>query len=192
MIYPEYCVKKSILAVILILIITCAHANEWSGNINLFLGKKLLDSDEWAPVDEQDEFGILVDFKKNHWPVSIALDLLLSADETTEYGINFEGETSEFNAGVRKIWKVSGSSMRPYIGGGYSLVRAEWETTGAFSQSDSDKGSGIWLNCGIYWTLLQSFNIGLDLRYTNSEITLFSTWDDAGGTHAGLFLGYHW
>lgn len=184
--------KKSILAVILILVTISAHANEWTGNINLFLGKKFLDSDVWAPVDEQDEFGILVDFKKNHWPVSIALDLLVSADEVTEYGVNFEGETTEFNAGVRKIWKVSDSSMRPYIGGGYSLVRAEWETTGALSQSGDDKGSGIWLNCGIYWTLLQSFNIGLDLRYTNSEITLLSTWDDAGGAHAGLFLGYHW
>lgn len=185
-------VKKNILAVILMLIVNSAYANEWSGNINLFLGKKSLDSDDWAPLDEQDEFGVLVDFKKNHWPVSIALDFLVSADDATENGVNFEGKTTEFNAGIRKVWKVSDSLMRPYLGGGYSIVTAEWETTGASSQSDNDKGSGIWLNGGLYWTLVQSFNIGLDLRYTNSDITLFSTWDDEGGVHAGLFIGYHW
>ena len=184
--------KKSILTVILMLLVVTVHAAEWSGNINLFLGQKFLDSEDWAPINEQDEVGILLDFKKKHWPVSIALDFLTSADEVTESGIYFEGKTAELNAGVRKVWNLSGSSMRPYIGGGYSLVWADWQVIGTTSQSDNDKGSGIWLNAGMYWALGQSINIGLDLRYSNSDITLFSTWDDAGGVHAGLFLGYRW
>ena len=73
--------KKNILAVILMLFVLEAHANEWSGNINFFLGQKLLDNDDWGDLDQQDTFGVLVDFKPNHWPVSIALDFLGSYAE---------------------------------------------------------------------------------------------------------------
>ena len=117
---------------------------------------------------------------------------MVSEDETKEKDVKYEARVAEFNAGVRKIWKVSDSLLRPYTGGGYSLVWAEWEATGLSSLSDNDKGSGIWLNGGVYWALWPSINIGFDLRYTNSDITLFSTWDNAGGTHVGVFLGYHW
>jgi hypothetical protein len=184
--------KKNILAVILMLFVINAHANEYTGNVNFFLGGKSLDSNDWAPVEDHAELGVLVDFKQNNWPVSIALDFLGSYSESTELGIKFEGSTSEFDAGVRKIWEVAGSSVRPYIGGGLALVNAEFKGTSFNTLSDSDKSVGIWLNGGIYWTLGQSFNIGLDLRYSQAEVTVFGVDVEAGGSHAGLILGYHW
>jgi hypothetical protein len=48
------------------------------------------------------------------------------------------------------------------------------------------------LNGGIYWTLNQYFNLGFDLRYTDADVTFISTDIEAGGTTAGIFLGYHW
>jgi len=133
-----------------------------------------------------------VDFKQDQWPVSIALDFLVSVDETTVFGANVEAITSEFNAGVRKIWEVSGSPIRPYIGGGLAFVNAELTVTDFFTVVDDDRGTGIWLNGGVYWTLGQSFNLGLDVRYSDADVTLFGVDAKAGGTHIGLILGYHW
>ena len=186
-------VKKSILTVILMLffINANANANEWTGNVNFFLGQKTLDEDDWTPLDKQAEFGVLVDFKQQSWPVSIAIDFLGSIDVETESGIDLEGSTTEFDVGVRKIWEVAGSSLRPYIGGGLAFINAEFKATN-FPVSDSDSGTGIWLNGGVYWTLGQHFNLGLDLRYSQADVTLFGEEGEAGGTHAGIILGYHW
>jgi hypothetical protein len=182
----------SIVLIFMVLVLN-VHANEWSGNVNFFLGQKLLDNDDWGELDQQDTFGVLVDFKPNHWPVSIALDFLGSYDEVTQLDTKLEASAFEFDVGVRKIWEFSGSSVRPYIGGGYAFIWTKLETSGPLSESDDDFGTGIWLNGGVYWTLGQSFNLGLDLRYTEAEdISLYGVDSKAGGGFAGLMLGYHW
>lgn len=184
--------KKKILAIILMLFFINSPVNAWTGNVNFFLGGKSLDENDWEPVDQHAEFGVLVDFKQQDWPVSIALDFLGSVEEATQSGINYEGTTSEFDVGVRKIWGAEGTKIRPYIGGGLAFVSAEFKGTAFTTVSDDDNGTGIWLNGGVYWTLNQSFNIGLDLRYSQADVTLFGVDGDAGGTHAGLILGIHW
>ncbi len=176
---------------------------EYTGNVNLFLGGKTLDND-WKPVEDQGEFGIMVDFKRVGWPVSIAIDILGSyADDDIIVNlpplisIKFEGATTEFCFGVRKIWDTS-TNMRPFLGGGLAIISAEAEI-GPFD--DDDSAAGIWLGGGVYWTLTEHFNIGLLLRYSDAEVTLSpsyagvtlgSTDIDAGGGHFGLILGYHW
>ena len=184
--------KKNILALVLTLFVINVNASGYTGNVNFFLGQKSLESDDWSPLDEQGEFGVLVDFKQSHWPISIAIDFLVSADEATEFGVDFRGVTSELSGGVRKIWEFSGSSVRPYIGGGLALINADLEASDFTTVSDDDSSIGLWLNGGIYWTLGQSFNIGLDLRYSQADVTVFGVDVEAGGTHAGLILGYHW
>ncbi len=184
--------KKNILVIVLMLFSISASANEWTGNVNFFLGQKTLDKEDWDFINKQPEFGVLVDFKQQDWPVSIAIDILGSSDDGTESGVLIEGQTSEINIGVRKIWVTPGSSIKPYIGGGVALINAEIKATGFTSISEDDNGTGIWLGGGIYWTLGQTFNIGLDLRYSQADVTLFGETGEAGGTHAGLMLGYHW
>jgi opacity protein-like surface antigen len=172
-----------------------SHAQNWTGNINFFLGGKTLKSSDWAPVEDHGQGGILVDFKKDTWPVSIAIDLLSSyTDEVVWDGVPFkvEAETMEINIGVRKIWDHF-SIIRPYVGGGVAYINAE--LTGAswnWIASQDDSALGIWLNGGVYWTLARAFNIGLDFRYSKAEVTLFGNDVAAGGRHAGLLLGYHW
>lgn len=184
--------RKITFGATLMLLVLNAHAAGYTGNVNFFLGQKSLDSDDWQPLDEQGEFGVLVDFKQSHWPVSVAIDILVSADEATELGVNLEGITSEINGGVRKIWDVSGSSIRPYIGGGLAIISADLEASAFTTVSDDDNSVGIWLNGGVYWTLGKSFNLGLDLRYSRAEVTILGVDVEAGGSHAGLILGYHW
>lgn len=184
--------RNMFLALMLMSFVASAGASQWTGNVNFFLGQKSLDSDDWGTLDEQGAFGVLVDFRQENWPVSIALDFLGSADDTTRLGNTIDGMTTEFNAGIRKIWEISGSSVRPYLGGGIAFINAELERTNVFVVKDDDSGTGLWLNGGIYWTLGQHFNLGLDLRYSEADVTLFGVNGEAGGGFAGLLLGYHW
>lgn len=169
-----------------------SHAQKWSGNINALLGAKMLDEDDWEPTEDQAEVGILVDFKKDTWPVSIAIDYLQSEEDATMLGVGLHGETTELNFGVRKIWDQN-ARARPYIGGGVALISAD-ASAALFdiNVSEDDVAEGFWINAGVYWTLGESFNIGLDLRYSHAEVTLFGVDAEAGGAHAGLVLGYHW
>lgn len=199
--------KKHIIAVLamgsLLLSASVVSAqDQWTGNMNLFLGQKNLDKDDWEPVEEQGEFGIELDFRKKDWPVSIAIDILSSSadDSVTVFDplfgfvtVDVEGKTSEFNVGVRKIWEEH-PTVRPFIGGGLSFIRAEMEVTipGFGSASDSDTGVGIWLGGGIYLTMAEHFNLGVELKYSDANVTIADVDGTAGGTHFGLLAGYHW
>ena len=185
--------KKSVIVLILMLfVVVNANANEWTGNLNFFLGQKTLDKDDWAPVEDHGEFGILLDFKPKSWPISIAIDILGSASEETLAGVVYKGTTSEFDVGVRKIWETGGP-IRPFIGGGIASIAAEFEVSnGYFLLSDDDTSTGIWINGGVYWTLGKHFNLGLEARYSKAEVKLFGVDGEAGGSHVGLLLGYHW
>lgn len=185
--------KKYLVAAVVLLSMTYVQAGDFTGNTNFFLGQKFLEKDDWAPLENQTEIGVMVDFKQEEWPVSIAVDLLVSSTEEDEQGIELTGSTIELNLGVRKIFEIEGSSMRPYIGGGLAFISAEYEgSQGYIKVSDDDSAVGVWANAGVYWTLNESFNVGLDLRYSKAEVTLFDVEGEAGGTHVGLLLGYHW
>jgi len=190
-----------IITFFLFLLPTSAICEDWTGDINLFMGAKQLEEDDWEPLEEQDEYGIMLDFKQESWPISIAIDLLSSSDKQTGYyyiygygtiSATLEGETSEFNLGIRKIWDGS-PTIRPYIGGGIAMVSAEIKaSTGGYTASDDDKAMGFWFGGGLYLTLTEHFNLGLDFRQSKAEVTLFGVDGKAGGTHAGVFVGYHW
>ena len=169
-----------------------AQQGSWTGNINAFLGAKALDETDWEPVDEHGEIGFKVDFKQRSWPVSIAIDFLFSSGDDTLLGVDFEGETSELNLGVRKIWDQF-PHVRPFIGGGISFISAEFKgTVLGVPVSDDDAGTGIWFGGGVYWTLAEHFNIGLELGVSTANVTLFGVEASAGGGHSGVLAGYHW
>jgi hypothetical protein len=168
--------------------ISALGQSDWTGNVNFFLGAKALDEDEWEPVEEQTEFGVEIDFRQQNWPVSIAIDILGAADETDFGGFDVESKTSELNIGVRKIWDKS-PIVRPFIGGGVSFITGDFE---AFGISEDDSSLGLWLGGGVYWTLSEHFNLGLELKVSSAEVTLFGVDANAGGGHFGLLIGYHW
>jgi len=168
--------------------ISGSSPGDWTGNLNFFLGAKALDEYEWEPADEQDEYGVEVDFKQVGWPVSIAIDFLSGSGKGTYWGDKFESKTSELNVGVRKIWDVF-PLVRPFIGGGISFITGEFSGPGL---SDDDSSAGIWIGGGVYWTLGKNFNIGLEGKYSTADVTLFGCTADAGGGHFGMLVGFHW
>lgn len=179
-----------------------AQQGEWTGNVNVFLGAKALNQDDWSPAEDQDEIGIKLDLKNRAWPVSIAIDYLSANGEGTGVLIDpflgavnakLESKTSELDVGVRKIWDQF-PYVRPFIGGGISFASAEAKVTvpGVGSSSDSDNGVGVWIGGGVYWTLAEHFNIGLELMSSSAHVKIAGVGVDAGGGHFGLLAGYHW
>ena len=185
--------RFTIFCLLVLLAMPMAQAGEWTGNANLIIGQKSLEEDDWKPVEDQTELGILVDFRKVGWPVSIAIDLL-GAGDVHESGVNKDtGFTSENHLGVRKIWDDTGTGFRPYVGGGIAVVFGKLEIkTGATTVEEDDTGSGFWIGAGTYWTAGPKLNLGLDIRYSQADVTLFNKEREAGGLHTGLFVGYHW
>ena len=59
-----------------------AHA-AFEGNVNLFVGKKWLSESDWAPIDKQQEFGVLLAFAELRAPIHFAIDIVSSSDSDT-------------------------------------------------------------------------------------------------------------
>jgi hypothetical protein len=193
--------KKLVLIAVVALVFTLpatSLAQYWTGNANLFIGGKMLDKDDWEPLEEHVEFGFLLDFGKTDWPVNIAIDFLGSQDsdsfEEYEYDYyyfyDYKVTTTEINLGIRKSF---GEVIRPYFGGGLAIITAKEEYTLLGSTySEDDTGLGYWINGGIYLTIGDALNLGIDVRYSAAETTLYYHDAEAGGVHVGFVVGYHW
>jgi opacity protein-like surface antigen len=193
--------KKIVLLAVFALVFTLPAttlAQYWTGNANLFIGGKMLDKDDWEPLEEHVEFGFLLDFGKTDWPVNIAIDFLGSQDsdsfEEYEYDYyyfyDYKVTTTEINVGIRKSF---GEVIRPYFGGGLAMITAKEEfTLQGLTYSEDDTGLGYWINGGVYLTIGDALNLGLDVRYSAAKATLFNYDAEAGGVHVGFVVGYHW
>lgn len=192
-------INAAIASALLLSSLSIAHAGDtsgndnFSGNISGYLGQKSLDDNDWDNIDRQGSLGIIFDFKKQSWPVSIALDVIVSGNEDTDAGIKTEGGALEVDLGVRKIFELSNSSIRPYIGGGLALIGAGARNSvgGSTISDEDDTGTGAWIGGGMYYAATKSLNIGLDLRYSQAEVTLLDEDREAGGFHTGITVGYH-
>ncbi|MEN8171128.1 MAG: hypothetical protein ABFS08_12970 [Pseudomonadota bacterium] len=191
----------SLLLILPLMFTGISHADEgWNGNINLHLGSKVLNSDDWWAY-AHGETGIFIDVGHSSWPVNIVFDLLGSRgkfeelDYTPALGVFYVEEevtTGELNLGVRHYFNTR-SSMRPYVGGGLALITLESDLridSGPLLH-DEGHGSGIWLNGGIVWGF-NAFNLGFDMRVSAAEVEMDAGDFQGGGAHTGLILGYHW
>jgi len=191
-------ITSTALSTLLFMAIPAAYADDtqsdgWTGNVSGYLGHKSVDDKDWPNLDSQESIGVISDFRKQSWPVSIAADLII-AGAVHESGSNEDtGGTLEMHLGARKIFTLENSSFRPYVGGGAALVNAILETENAgVTVDDDDTTVGAWVGVGTYYSVTPSFNLGLDVRYSKAEVTLFDKEREAGGLNAGITAGYHW
>ena len=160
---------------------------ESKGEVNFILGKKMLDQADWEPVEDQGEFGAEVTWGGSDWPIAFATDIVASSHGGDLSFFQVEGQTSELAFGLRKIWEAG--AARPYLGGGIAKIDAQLESNGV---REDDTALGGWLGAGIFWRLGSRFNIGLAGRVSRGKVTVFGLEREAGGTHAGLILGWGW
>ena len=186
------------LPLVLLMAAPSVHADEtqadgWTGNVSGYLGHKTVDDKDWPDLDSQGSVGVISDFRKQSWPVSIAADLIMSGAVHESGTQENTGGTAEAHLGARKIFTLQNSPFRPYIGGGAALVSAMLENENAgVTLDDNDTTVGVWIGAGTYYAVTPSFNIGVDVRYSKAEVTLFDKERETGGMNAGITAGYHW
>lgn len=172
-----------------------AHADNWTGNVGVYLGQKQLDDTDWARHDAQSTIAMVLDVKPSQWPVSIALDLFGTGDEAKQDGVKHEAYTAEAHLGLRKVFQlpIENCKFRPYVGAGIALVHAEAKSRrDSQTTSDDDADHGYWLGVGTYFRATEHVNLGVDVRYSKAKLTLLDTERDAGGVNIGVGVGYHW
>jgi hypothetical protein len=163
------------------------------GHVNFILGQKALEEDDWAPVEDQGEFGAEVTWGKDDWPILIATDYLWSSDkeDLAATGVEVTGTSWELAVGIRKVWEAG--KNRPYVGGGLALIGGKFEgSVSGLSVSDDDQVLGAWVGGGIFWRLGPRFNIGIAGRFSKGQVTFFGVEGEGGGSHFGLILGWGW
>ena len=184
--------KNFVIAMLLLLTVSMTHADELVGHISGFLGGKLLNNSDW-PDDLSRHFsmGFITDIKKESWPISISLDIMDTGGERTHAGMKDLGHTTEYHFGVRKIFTNQDSKIKPYIGGGVSFMYAEQEyEVNNITTTQDGRDVGSWLGGGMYYEINPRFVLGLDVRYSNGEVTLFNKERDAGGINIGVTGGF--
>ena len=193
-------INAAVASALLLTSLSMAHAdaatgtNNFSGNISGYLGQKSLDDNDWDNLDRQGSLGMIFDFKKQSWPVSIALDVIISGNEDKDDGIKTEAGSLEAHIGVRKIFEISNSSMQPYIGGGIAIIGTSIRNRsgGSTISKDDETATGVWIGGGMYYAATRSLHVGLDLRYSEAEVEIFDEDREVGGIYTGVTVGYHW
>ncbi len=175
-----------------------AHAR-YEGNLNLFAGQKWLNTGDWAPLDEQPEFGLMFAFGEERAAVHFALDLFHARGELSGGSQVFDAilkaSTTEFGLGIRKVWM--GHATQPHLGVGADFVEAKEDRIGAAGPiSYNDRGYGVWIDGGVTWRLAGHLNLGLEARYSLVRVDLGTPTVprdiSAGGIHLGALVGYGW
>lgn len=171
----------------------------YEGDLNLFVGQKWLNHADWAPVDEQRQFGLLLAFGEERSPVHFSLDAFVSKDdaELVDPFVDgpVRGSSAELGIGVRKVWRRG--ATRPFLGGGAGVVRVREDFDGPSGPvAYKDVGYGAWIEAGVMWRLAGHLNLGIEARCSRSNVDLGSGFVvrdvPAGGFHAGVLLGYGW
>ncbi len=199
--------KLFLVLMVALIMVTGVNANtNSSGNLNLLVGQKNLDDDDWVS-DEQTEFGFSADINSSDRSVSFVFGVLRSFDDEEYDGYDSyeetEVSTTELFVGARKIFNP-GSSVRFYLGGGLAYIMAEISAEGYFHYDsyydgyerfdfdidEDDANIGFWADTGMYFDILPKFTLGLNLRYSKAEVSLFDYDYEAGGLHYGLTASY--
>jgi hypothetical protein len=161
-----------------------------TGNFAVLFGAKVLDENDWAPVDVHEEFGLMVDMASTDLPVGLEVRALRSESNTEfDSGISrfVKLETSELDVGVRSTTPGSPSG---YLAGGVAKIDADLTITGLGTASDS--AYGFWIAVGGYFLVGGPFVIGIDGMLSTAEVD-FNTpvKADVGGVHINVWAGLH-
>jgi hypothetical protein len=158
-----------------------AQAGAWTGNLNLSLGMRHLDND-WDPVDDQFEYGIGVDMRQRNWPVSLAVGLSHSVDDSG----GIEADLVQFDVGVKKIYDTANLAVTPFAGAGLAFLWADVE-------NEDDTALGLWLSGGAFVTVARNWNLGAEVKLTFAQDMDFGPASvDTSSFHWAVLAGYHW
>jgi len=144
------------------------------------------DDNFWEPNEDQGMFAFEFAEESSARAIGWEVGFAGSGDESTLAGTKWTGQTGEIYAGLRKSF--GSDSVRPYLGGGLSFLRAQWESAGF---EDDDTTLAAYGHAGIDFLVSQTFFIGLDVRVLfGSDITIGPLDGDADYNQAALRFGW--
>lgn len=162
-------------------------------NLNAMPGVKLLERDDWDPLETQGMLAVQVDVRPDGWPLAIAVNAVGSSDydrrTVTNVGtVETSGGVTELQVGVAGLLALPGHATL-YLGGGGTFASAVRETwTASTERADWGYGVGTWAHAGAFWTI-GHFNIGAGAGWSWVPLELDHRDIDAGGWRFGLLLG---
>lgn len=143
-----------------------------------------MDSSDWPDLDRHFSMDFISDIKEDSWPISIALDLMDTGAKHDHDGMEDLGHTREYHLGVRKIFMNQHPKLHPYLDGGVAFMYAEQEyKVDNNKMKQDDRAVGGWLSIGTYYAIHPRVVLGLDVRYSHGEVTLFDQERNASGIH---------
>jgi len=168
-----------------------------SSKVDLYLGGRSFDHDDWHPVEDQGMLGIEFVHEGRDSPVGFEVAVFASEDD--EHGftipsgnpVEARGRTEEFSMGLRKTFSLEEGPVHPFVGAGVSGIRAEQrlEIAGV-TTSDEDGSPGLYLHGGIDFDMGPNFLLGFDLRFlTLTDVRLFGFSESADYVQFAIVLG---
>jgi hypothetical protein len=164
--------------------------------IDLLVGLRQLDEDDWAPVDEQTAFGVQAAYEGDGAAVGFEVGLSRSSEDETMFvpgfgDFDFESEIVEASFGLHKSFAPS-PTVRPYVGAGlaWAMVDAKGSVAGA-SADDDDGSPGFYAHGGVAYESGGGLRLGADLRtLIGTDVELFGASGDVDYVQLALFLGW--
>ncbi len=154
----------------------------WEINANGFLGTNT--------YNEEFEWEVSSDLKKQSWPVSFAIGYSQFEDArpySYDGGIPYVHQrfTREVNFGIKKLWKPT-SVYRCFVDGGVAFVSLEEDW---YQFIERDTSIGYWIGTGTFFEFFNVVNVGYEMRYSRVDLDL--THSRYESFHAGWLFGIH-
>ncbi len=165
-------------------------------SLNVLLGRRQLDEDDWAPIDEPGVLGLEYANERAGSAVGFEIGFSLAAAEEDEFvsgigNVEFTNSFFEIYGGMRKTFFVD-AGVRPYIGAGLAVISAALEAeSGGASVDDDETTFGGYAHGGVEFRITDNFRLGLDLRAVfGTDLELFDVSGDADYTQLALVAGF--
>ncbi len=156
-------------------------------NLNVIIGQRTLEDDLWEPNDEQFTVGLEMDTYRRDQFIGLDAGFHYGDDDT---GGGF-GQTTEVFLGARKTFSLGQTDIHPYLAVGASYI---WATNGVSQPpnivAEQDSSLGLYGRGGVYWTLGDMLNVGVDVRaLVGTDIEAFGA-DTADYVQIAALIGW--
>lgn len=163
-----------------------------TGNVVASAGVRYLDKDEWSPVEDQGQVGVLADFRIGQGPLYVTAGVQVSGKEEDESDGELTASVVDFSLGA-KLMPTFGN-VSPYIGAGVASVGAAYEFEDDFGpdEDDDDASLGFYYGAGLL-VRIGHFSVGADVRRIDgTDLELGGVDTNADSTVLSALFGWGW
>ncbi|MEQ1439485.1 outer membrane beta-barrel protein [Fontimonas sp. SYSU GA230001] len=162
------------------------------GNVVASIGARYLDRNEWGPVEDQGQIGVLADLRIGPGPFYLAGGIQISGRERSVSGGSDTGSVVDFSLGMK--FMPARGQVRPYVGAGIASVGAAYEVENDYGPDDDDNDGSLGYYYGIgVLVRFGQFNVGADVRrIAGTDLELFGRSTDADSTVVSALFGWNW